>query len=766
MNWFWYALFGRKRSGGGGGGTAQPSLQLTGPTSGTTGVASTNFTVSALNITASVVVTPASDLAATFAPTTVTVAPGDLTKTFTMTPSVDGSYQVSVGASGVGLPAAISYAASAALAAPASVTAPSVSGSAVIGSTLTRVLGVFSGNPTPTVNGRWQINTGASWADISPSQTGATYVSAGAAGNQIRWREGATNSQGTANHNSNVTTLTAAASAPVATAAPSVSGSAVIGSTLTRTLGTYSGNPAPSVSGDWQINTGASWADISPSQTGATYVSAGSEDNQVRWRETATNGINPDATQFSNVITLTVSGGGSSFETTFDALYVGWVPDQGTAAVTQPALTKPTKGVMTNEPRFTGVKFRRVTSIADTPDSITYMRHDYSRRLAYNANHTRRVARPTNDWWHIYDTNTQARLDGGRNQSPGLGGITAGGDCEVFWHTTNPDLLYFTAGAGGLVYTERNVANNTSVQAFSLGPKLAALGMTNYGRAWTKSEGRPSNDMRYWAFMIENGDPSPPKFMALVVYDKQTDAIVWSRIFDADGSPGGNRPDHVSMSPLGNYLVASWPNGGPVGIAANLAAEQARSDAQAGGVRAYNWRTDTHSTLSVHGEHSCMCLDAAGNEWYVWSTYHGDDGSGIWDGRGLLDGRVVACRVDNPSICFSSPVNMFNGIGGACHISGEAIDRPGWVVVGKYANVGSGSYDGQILLVNIAAANRKAPVRLFHHRSGTSGYWGEPQATPNKGLTRILVASDWGSASGPQEDYEVVLPSDWESRLT
>lgn len=74
------------------------SVLFTGPTSGVSGVASTNFTVSANGtITGTIVVTPsAGGGGGTFTPTTVSISDGTPTATFTYTPSSSGTKTISI----------------------------------------------------------------------------------------------------------------------------------------------------------------------------------------------------------------------------------------------------------------------------------------------------------------------------------------------------------------------------------------------------------------------------------------------------------------------------------------------------------------------------------------------------------------------------------------------------------------------------------------------------------------------------------------------
>ncbi len=78
----------------GGGAT---SVTFTGPTSGTVGVASTNFTVGANGtITGTVTVTPAATGGGSFSPTSVNISSGTPTATFTYTPASSGLKSLSV----------------------------------------------------------------------------------------------------------------------------------------------------------------------------------------------------------------------------------------------------------------------------------------------------------------------------------------------------------------------------------------------------------------------------------------------------------------------------------------------------------------------------------------------------------------------------------------------------------------------------------------------------------------------------------------------
>lgn len=124
-------------------------------------------------------------------------------------------------------------------AAPVNVTAPSISGTATQGQTLTRTIGTYTGYPSPTITGNWQRNG----VDISGA-TGATYqLQAADVGTNIRYRENATNASGTINTYSNVTSTVQGLAVPVNTVLPSITGLAQQGSTLVGSDGSYTNSP-------------------------------------------------------------------------------------------------------------------------------------------------------------------------------------------------------------------------------------------------------------------------------------------------------------------------------------------------------------------------------------------------------------------------------------------------------------------------------------------------------------------------------------------
>jgi hypothetical protein len=151
--------------------------------------------------------------------------------------------------------AALPAAASAAV--PASTSPPTVSGSPVVGSTLTASRGSWANAPTSySYSWRRCDSAGGACAAIAGA-TAATYrVAAADAGHRLRILVKASNASGSASRRSAptavVTTPAATPTAPASTSAPLVTGTAQTGRTLTTGDGTWSGTTPMSFAYQWQ----------------------------------------------------------------------------------------------------------------------------------------------------------------------------------------------------------------------------------------------------------------------------------------------------------------------------------------------------------------------------------------------------------------------------------------------------------------------------------------------------------------------------------
>lgn len=448
-------------------------------------------------------------------------------------------------------------------------------------------------------------------------------------------------------------------------------------------------------------------------------------------------------------------GGGGGIPTTFDGLYSSFSVDTGTGAKTQGAQSVPAMSTDIMTGGYTdaafGTKIRRITQLSDASGgSPTHMRHEYSKRSVYNADGSLFLEQSSQGWWFLKNAATNAVIPNGITSGQGTNGINGlAGDCEPIWHPTDRTKLWHTAQNGtSLIWYEYTVNETGSNVAgsrttlFDLTAKLAALGAPWNGVtiAWFVGEGRPSDDGRYWGLQLEH-NPGDPINDGFCLFDRVADTILFVV------ATGGNRPNWTGTSPSGAYVVASWYNT----AASSIAAEEALPVSSAVGVRAY-WGATNFRSIAVIGQHADLARNADGEDVYCAINFHSTQ-----EGAGLGD-QVTVRRLSDGAI-FGLPIYAFAGnTGGGFHMSGCATERPGWIVIGRYAGVGSGAYDGQVIAAEMKATSPRI-CRLAHHRSSGSPYFAEPQPTTDKWLTRVTFASDFGSGASDVLSYTICLPS-------
>ncbi|MGD9583679.1 MAG: TolB family protein [Lysobacterales bacterium] len=380
----------------------------------------------------------------------------------------------------------------------------------------------------------------------------------------------------------------------------------------------------------------------------------------------------------------------------------GFTPVLGPDPVTAPTLPRPAKGVANTDPNF-GTCVVRATDHAVEPPS-GFARNDYSRRQAFNADNSRFLAYALNGAWHLYDAQSLAHLRV-------LNGPA--GDAEPQWHPSDPKLLYWIPLNGGMQLNRLDVESNSNTVASSFAGKLP---WPDVARVWTKSEGSPSADGRYWCFMAET---DAFQIRGAFTYDLQTGTVLGTRAIS-------NRPDHVSMSASGRWCVIS---GGDV------------SDGTVA------WSRDFSASLPLHttSEHSDLALGLDGHDLFVFVDYQSNSG----------DLMMVDLDSGQRSALFATYIS---GTATAYHVSGKNFARPGWVLLSTYAHSGAEQWLHERILAVELKANPTL-VNLAHHHSYYNGYWTEPHASVNRDFTRVLFSSNWASQSDTDVDaYLIVLP--------
>jgi len=337
-----------------------------------------------------------------------------------------------------------------------------------------------------------------------------------------------------------------------------------------------------------------------------------------------------------------------------------------------------------------------------------FARNEYSRRQAFNADDTRLMVVAEDGFWHQYAVSDLEYL----GKLPGLAG-----DSEPQWHPTDPELLRFLPNNGvGMRIEEVDVRSGQVRTLADLGARLRALWPKAHAM-WTRSEGSPSRDQRYWAFQV---DDAKWKGLGLISYDLKEDRIVASYDLARNRK---DRPDHISMSPSGRYIVVSWLDA----------------------VTAFRNDFTEPRVLQRKSEHSDIAIGADGDDTYVAIDYEASGGPLF----------AVNLRTGQRTDLLKT---YLSGTATALHVSGKAYARPGWVLVSTYADYGKAGPQWLHRRVFAMSLEREPRiVNLAHHQSSANGYFTEPQASTNRDLTRALFSSNWGTSSKTDIDTFMVL---------
>jgi hypothetical protein len=166
----------------------------------------------------------------------------------------------------------LALAASASAAVPQNTTAPTITGTAKEGSTLTASQGAWSNTPTSyTYQWRRCASDGTACGDITGATHSTYTLVSGDVGHTVRVAVTAANADGSATADSAPSDVVDSKSGPTNTVKPTVSGSAVVGDTLSVSNGTWTPTPS-SFSRQWQrcASDGTACLNISGA-TGQTY---------------------------------------------------------------------------------------------------------------------------------------------------------------------------------------------------------------------------------------------------------------------------------------------------------------------------------------------------------------------------------------------------------------------------------------------------------------------------------------------------------------
>ena len=202
-------------------------------------------------------------------------------------------------------------------AAPVVVTAPSISGGAIVGSTLTADPGTWT-DPAAAFSYVWLRCDGSGACTVIAGVGGSTYVlTGGDVGFGIEVAVTASNGGGS-NEADSAPTGVVVPAAPVVVTAPSISGGAIVGSTLTADPGTWT-DPAAAFSYVWLRCDGSGACTVIAGVGGSTYVLTGGD------------------VGFGIEVAVTASNGGGSNEA--DSAPTGVVVPAAPVVVTAPSIS-------------------------------------------------------------------------------------------------------------------------------------------------------------------------------------------------------------------------------------------------------------------------------------------------------------------------------------------------------------------------------------------------------------------------------------------
>jgi hypothetical protein len=355
-------------------------------------------------------------------------------------------------------------------------------------------------------------------------------------------------------------------------------------------------------------------------------------------------------------------------------------------------------------------------------DDSKGLKNEYARVQSFNADGSLILVRSIESFWYVYDAGNLMPL----GELPII--------TEPRWDVVNPTLLYYTDETRLMSY-DLGTGSITEIKDFAdLFPEV------NLPAVWTRYEGSPSYDSRYWGLIANDADWNPYAFL---IYDMQTDTVVIRKI------PDGYSVDNVTISPLGNYLLASFDEYCEHG--------QLGTDSNPCGFMVYDSALEKgRGLLRIIGHYDAL-VDYDGREVIIYQDIDTDNISMLDLESGIIT-PLLPIDFSNTAIGF--------------HFSGRASKYPGWAVVSTY----NGGYpehhtwmDNTIFAVEMKLGGRivqLAHTHSLYDENIEQDYWAEPHASANQDFTRIVFTSNWGRTGTEEVDmYIIVLPDNWIEKL-
>lgn len=410
--------------------------------------------------------------------------------------------------------------------------------------------------------------------------------------------------------------------------------------------------------------------------------------------------------------TINLAGPCNGFYRTGFTLLEGMLnPPTGTVA-------KPNKGAIWSDSGFDTCMVRATQHDVEPPQQ--FARNDYSRREAFNADSSQFLVYSSGGWWHLYDANTL-------QYNKKLSGPAA--DAELQWDPTDPNIMYYMPTNGGMQIFKLDIRTNTHT---TLSDFTGKLPWPTAARLWTKSEGSPSRDNRYWGLMAETNDFN---ILGYVVWDTVQNRVVGTHSTTV-------MPDHVSMTPSGRWFTSSGDTDGT-----------------------WAWSLDFSQKKKLHhkSEHSDIAVGVNGHDLYTSIDFQSNNGDMFFID---IDACPAVPASADPASTPECPRTVLfptylNGASTSVHISGKAYAKPGWVLISSYNTHQDRSGNWPWFTNKEIAVELNATPRIFglgYHHGGDDGYWTENQGDVNRDFTRLAFNSNWSTGSTTDvDDYIIQL---------
>ncbi len=374
---------------------------------------------------------------------------------------------------------------------------------------------------------------------------------------------------------------------------------------------------------------------------------------------------------------------------------------------------------------------RRLSNPSQDGAGASFMVNEYSRKQSFNIDDTKILIYAEDGFYHVYN------IDGSHYKK--LQGPAS--DCEIDWHLTDPNKVIYTDLNGiGLKFYEHNIVTDEVKTIIDLTKVASINGNTSLtsvkqiwpdaAAAWTKAEGTSSKDGRYRGLMIEKVVGNDLHFLGLIVYDQQENAIVGY----LDKADYGDKPDHVSMSPSGDYIVPSSTQNGV-------------------GTRAYTRDFSSYVQLHRTSEHSDLGILPNGHDVYIAADYQDNEGQIF-----MYDIQANQKTEFNHLYQYNSggdkPINAAN------HYSLKAFNKPGWALLSTYSssNPLNGWAQNKLIAIELKQDGRILNISNTygdHVKFPGKNYWAETKGSVNRDFTKIIFTSTW--FAGRDEDSNAYI---------